>query len=490
MRVILAILFFLTGISASASHIIGGNFKIEQTGANSFDIRLIIFKDCRGGTADLNDIYISVFRADNSTRITDELSFLPVGDTLQLGDDCFSPPSLCVEQYEYLANISLPDLSGGYIISAQLCCRNNIIDNIIDPGNTGMTWSASIPNPALGNSSPDLGDYPSEGFLCINQLRNLDLSASDTDGDSLYYQLVDPYNSPSASVNTIPPQPPPYSTVSWKAGYSTTNAITGPQPLTIDPLTGILKCIPDKLGLFVFAYSVSEYRNGVKIGEVRRDMQLQVLVCEINQKPYFTSPVDSLKSLSVFEKYCFIVSAHDDNPGDSLYLSSKYYPFPNTEGLTEPDDISVSGNSEIEGTICYTPECFDNLALNSMKIEFMVISESCLGIDTAFKTVNISLTPLSEEYRPFFPNVFTPNGDDINDLYVLREAISIPCFEEMEIRIFNRWGSQVYYHPGSDFSWDGKFEGRDVAPGVYYFIAQGSYLGQTFTIKDFLTLNR
>lgn len=55
------------------------------------------------------------------------------------------------------------------------------------------------------------------------------------------------------------------------------------------------------------------------------------------------------------------------------------------------------------------------------------------------------------------PNAFTPNGDGINDVF------GVGFF----LTIFNRWGQQLF--EGSQ-GWDGKFNGRLVSPGTYYFI--------------------
>ncbi|MCX6183446.1 MAG: gliding motility-associated C-terminal domain-containing protein, partial [Bacteroidetes bacterium] len=63
----------------------------------------------------------------------------------------------------------------------------------------------------------------------------------------------------------------------------------------------------------------------------------------------------------------------------------------------------------------------------------------------------------------FVPNSFTPNGDNINEVfYVLGEHI-----EKFELLIFNRWGELIY--SGSDIQqgWDGKFHGKEVQQDVY-----------------------
>lgn len=486
---LLILLFIILGFSASATHIIGGNFEVTQKSANEFRVKLTIFKDCRPGVAQLGTIFVSAFDAITGVSVSDIRIPVNPGDTLSLGDECYNPPSLCVEEYSYLDSITLPNNPNGYIISAQLCCRNSIIDNILGPSGTGMTWEVLIPDPLIGNSTPRLGSYPAKGFLCLNELRTLDLGANDPDGDSLHYELVTPYNSPTGS-NSGPPASPPYSLINWKSGYSAINAIPGNPALQIDQSSGVLQCNASQLGLYVFAYSVSEFRNGQKIGEVRRDMQLQVLPCETNKPPRFLAPQQLTYDATAEEETCIQVLVVDSNDLDSIYVVSDFVAEPHYDGYSKPSVIQKSGFQNVAGTICYTPTCVDVSLMKKMNINLQVISYNCKYTDTITENLVISLFSINPSVEQLFPNIFTPNGDGINDYFELKEPISIPCFSEFEIRIFNRWGMLVFEHQGSNFSWDGTFSSREMAEGVYYFIISGSYTGEKFAYKNFLTLMR
>lgn len=89
---------------------------------------------------------------------------------------------------------------------------------------------------------------------------------------------------------------------------------------------------------------------------------------------------------------------------------------------------------------------------------------------TSQTTVNIN----EEDCTPKFeaPNVFTPNGDGINDVFKLK---TMEKLFEFEIRIFNRWGNQVLAYNGEpeDFEWNGKIKGngQNAADGVYFYVA-------------------
>ncbi|MCD4711304.1 MAG: gliding motility-associated C-terminal domain-containing protein, partial [Bacteroidales bacterium] len=76
---------------------------------------------------------------------------------------------------------------------------------------------------------------------------------------------------------------------------------------------------------------------------------------------------------------------------------------------------------------------------------------------------------LDECSNYILPNVFSPNGDGINDIYRPHRTSYV---ERVEMTIFNRWGIQVFYTEDPDVNWDGKINSTDqlVAPGVYYYI--------------------
>mgnify|MGYP001005138266 CR=1 FL=1 len=88
------------------------------------------------------------------------------------------------------------------------------------------------------------------------------------------------------------------------------------------------------------------------------------------------------------------------------------------------------------------------------------------------------------------PNVFTPNGDNVNDFFFLKSA----GLKKISIRIYDRWGAVVYEleTEKGNISWDGKNRfGKEVADGVYMYIitATGSD-GKEFDKKGTVSLFR
>jgi gliding motility-associated-like protein len=96
-----------------------------------------------------------------------------------------------------------------------------------------------------------------------------------------------------------------------------------------------------------------------------------------------------------------------------------------------------------------------------------VPGEICLKTQNFHLVVDTCYVPLT------LPNVFTPDGDGINDYW---QPFVIGNFDEFEILVYNRWGTMVYTTDNPAFMWDGKNTGGNlVSDGVYYYIAKTKY---------------
>lgn len=64
------------------------------------------------------------------------------------------------------------------------------------------------------------------------------------------------------------------------------------------------------------------------------------------------------------------------------------------------------------------------------------------------------------------PNVFTPNGDDINDRLVAKTSGLV---EKVDFKLFNRNGLLIFSTTEPKLNWDGTYKGKIVSPGVYFY---------------------
>ena len=73
-----------------------------------------------------------------------------------------------------------------------------------------------------------------------------------------------------------------------------------------------------------------------------------------------------------------------------------------------------------------------------------------------------------------FPSVVTPNGDGINDIFVIGNLIEGMGFPNNTLDIYNRWGTQVY-HRDNIATYDDFWDPSNVPAGTYFyrFVARG-----------------
>ena len=72
--------------------------------------------------------------------------------------------------------------------------------------------------------------------------------------------------------------------------------------------------------------------------------------------------------------------------------------------------------------------------------------------------------PPNVSTETIFPNVFSPNNDQINDLYFITFNQAVTNFQA---QIFNRWGIPIFESTDPNFKWDGKYQGETINEGKY-----------------------
>jgi gliding motility-associated-like protein len=68
----------------------------------------------------------------------------------------------------------------------------------------------------------------------------------------------------------------------------------------------------------------------------------------------------------------------------------------------------------------------------------------------------------------YVPNAFSPNGDGINDEFTVRS--NAQKFEAYSLKIFNRFGQQIFETNDINEGWDGKFKGKQCDLSTYYYV--------------------
>nr|WP_262897893.1 gliding motility-associated C-terminal domain-containing protein [Pedobacter sp. ISL-68] len=76
------------------------------------------------------------------------------------------------------------------------------------------------------------------------------------------------------------------------------------------------------------------------------------------------------------------------------------------------------------------------------------------------------------------PNIFTPNGDNVNDTWIIKYLESYP---NATVEIFNRNGNRVFFSTGYKIPFDGNYQNEPLPVGVYYYIINPRNGRQTIT---------
>jgi gliding motility-associated-like protein len=214
-----------------------------------------------------------------------------------LGDD------YTLNVYKQIHNFSS---SGSYTISMEDANRNFGVINVPNSVMVPMHIETELViNPFLGyNNSVQLLNAPVDKG-CVGKLYLHNPSAYDPDGDSLSYKLI---NCKGLDGLDIP-------------GYSFPEAS---HSFEIDPVTGELRWENPLLqGEYNVAFMVEEWRHGVKVGSVIRDMQILISACS-NNLPEIQC--DDFYCLVAGEQLGFVISASDPD-GNQVTLTASGAPF-------------------------------------------------------------------------------------------------------------------------------------------------------------------
>lgn len=261
-----------------ATHIMGGNitYKCINVGATSsdYEVRVDVFRDCNGINMPNT---LGILAASTCGSLNASLP-LKVGYPTIVTPICPTEPDVClmginalygVEKFVFIGTISLPN-GCDWDITWSSCCRNNALTTLT-PGNTLIVSKIFNSGNNGLNSSPDFLNDPLF-FTGVNQATTHSDGGYDADGDSLVFILSDAMAQPNQPVSYLP-------------GYSGQNPLSTTNGFNLNSTTGNAQFTPNATQHGVVNVKVEEYRNGVKIGEVNRDVYIAVTSMPSNTIP-------------------------------------------------------------------------------------------------------------------------------------------------------------------------------------------------------------
>ncbi|MBC5991379.1 gliding motility-associated C-terminal domain-containing protein [Pontibacter cellulosilyticus] len=385
LRLLLLAFAFLICANTYATHIVGGEFELKHIINYNYRLTLnLYFDDVNGSPGALDQtVTVNFFeKGTNRLMLTQVMPFRSRTPVNYTNIEC-TVASLKTSKIVYFENIFLDpnrfNSPAGYYVTWERCCRNRTINNILQPENAAQTFYMEFPpvvknGVAFRNSSPILFP-PLSDYACVNELFYFDFNGTDPDGDSIVYDMVTPlngYTTPGMPVYTTTPKPEPYPPVNWLPGYSTTVQVQGSPPMNINRQTGQLTMRPSQKGLFVFGIRAQEFRNGQKIGEVRRDFQVLVLDCPKNQTPVVTAREQGKTTnynqgevlrIGANGNRCIDVLFTDPDIQEFVELRARPVNFSNQnftlQGVTSGTiNQGTTTNQTLKATLCFD-ECFD-----------------------------------------------------------------------------------------------------------------------------------
>jgi gliding motility-associated-like protein len=125
--------------------------------------------------------------------------------------------------------------------------------------------------------------------------------------------------------------------------------------------------------------------------------------------------------------------------------------------------------SPSSGLNCDT--CSNPLAFPSVNTTYIVTGLDTNGCFNAAEVIVNALGPCGDIV---IPNVFSPNGDNINDLFVIK---NLEAFKNVSLIIFNRWGRLIYQSDDYQNTWDG----GNATDGTYFYVL----FIPTASVKDY-----
>lgn len=334
---LLSLLFtLLCTISGNATHLMGGEIVAQQISGSQYQIVMTVYRDTAGvpmqTTAQFN---ISDSAGSTVASLTTPYDSVLSGNTLPMYP-------YGVEVYFFIDTITFTN-SGTYTIGWSSCCRNGAIQNIATPLSQSMFLQTDVTVfDSTSNSTPWFL-VPASIFLPANTPWQYNPLPFDPDGDSLFWSLSQPLN----ALNTACP------------GYTLPPG-TVANPMTINPITGTITWTATMVGNFVTSVLVEEFRDGQKIGEIRRDMQFIVVQTSV-AGPIWNAgnlPADSLGNVYVnlIQNSSFSLSVSGYSPsGSTLYADAFGEPFFTTPNPAQWTCSGSGSNDSIQGTILWAP---------------------------------------------------------------------------------------------------------------------------------------
>lgn len=426
----------LTNFS-SASHMMGGQITIEHVSGMDYRVVYTAYRDMTG----IPIAQVASISFVDSLTGTSFIVPIPY-------DTAVTVLVPGVEEYVYQAIVTFP-YTGTWSVSYDECCRNAAILNMI-PGSHFFYSKVFVDTM---NSTPVFLNPP-----IVMAQENVPFYYNplpfDVDGDSISWSLDIPLD--AGGVPSL--------------GYVLPSS-DSLVPFNMDPITGEITFLPNMLGNFQVSVRVKEYRNGVQIGEISRDMQLivvqslnvpSVLMISSNAAP-FNGKAYSVTPGSSFSMNVTIFDA--DNQGVTITGSGE--PFLLTSNPAVLNVVNGSGTST--ATVAWTPSSAQartapyvlGLRVNEVYNNMVFQSDVSISLRVGFGTTGIN-EQSNEAQLQLSPN---PASNQFNLQFVSKSA------DDVTVEVMSMEGKRMSHFVNTEIA-----SGLNVIQINNLHLAKGVYL--------------
>jgi hypothetical protein len=349
------VLLFMLPQTTWATHIIAGEITavLTEPAANRrYCFRIVLYTD---PTSPADSPTLELNFGDNSTGTATRVN----------GNGVIIAPGIKYNIYEichaYVTN-------GSFLVSFSEANRIDRIANVGNSVNTPFSLQTFIlVNPAIGiNRTPTLRVAPLD-VACPGQKFFHNAGAFDLDGDSLVFRIVPPRQSVSQTVDYTDPA------IRFPAGTEGDPSL--PANLKMDSRTGDVvwdsPAKQDEDRIYNIAFVVEEWRNGIRIGYITRDMQIRVLRDCTNKRPRLTVPDVCAIAGGEQPVNATITATDPDMPVEEIVISSPFAEASNLQGIFDPNANTGAGQpiatfsfigtppqkGSASGTLTWNPGC-------------------------------------------------------------------------------------------------------------------------------------
>jgi len=277
------------------------------------------------------------------------------------------------------------------------------------------------------------------------------------------------------------PNPNPNVSFLWSTGSTADSILVSAVGMYI--LSSSLPCLANPIvdTVYVIAPVLNQYTSGLPDTIIACPLPIWLVPNPNPNVSFLWSTGATTDSLQVNTQGIYILTASMpcmSNPTiDTVYVisqgSNQYVSgLPDTIKTCEMPIWLVPNPAPNVSFSWSTGSTSDSLRVNTSGVYVLTSSIPCFIPDAIDTVYVIEENPGQLPFVPevYIPNVFTPNGDGVNDFFTIRATEGA-----VDLTIFNRWGEEVYFDKNYQGDWDGTYQGKPLAEGVYAYRVDYTY---------------